>query len=122
MPPREGSDVGCNKIPAERGNGMQRGLSSEPREMWFSLFSKRQLDSRFVLWMRQRLHFFLIDFDFARLLHLIAHVVHKQSEEFLLLALQQLLANLVALGGEVGIRRRLHFEQRKHHSVPSAVY
>jgi hypothetical protein len=25
MPPREGNDVGCNKMPAARGNGMQLG-------------------------------------------------------------------------------------------------
>src|ERR1700683_395077 len=46
------------------------------------------LDSRFGLRMRQGLHFFLIDLDLAGLLHLIAHVVHKQPEELLLLALQ----------------------------------
>jgi len=25
MPPRDGNDVGCNKMPAARGNGMQLG-------------------------------------------------------------------------------------------------
>ena len=124
MPPREGSDVGCNKIPAERGKGMQRDypqflthqnrlvIPSEARDLGSSLRYQRRrrskpkvprfaredswywgkiaetrLDSRFGLRMRQRLHFFLINLDLAGLLHLIAHVVHKQPEELLLLVL-----------------------------------
>jgi hypothetical protein len=35
----------------------------------------------------QSLHFFLVDFDLARLLHLLTQAGHEQSEEFLLLRL-----------------------------------
>jgi len=60
MPPCEGSDVGCNKIPAERGNDMQldrcfRFPTRSPRGSAFS--------------------FILVDLYFARLLHLLAQIV-----------------------------------------------
>ena len=47
----------------------------------------------------------------------LAQVRHVQSENLLLLALQQHVPNLVSLGGEVRFRRRLHLVHSKHHSI-----
>src|ERR1700740_1830644 len=109
MPPRDGNDVGCNKIPAARGNGMQLDrylrlskvivIPSEARDPG----SWTGLHSRLAPRPRQRLQFILIDLDLARLLHLIAEAGYEQRENLLLLALQQRLPDLVALGGEVRV-------------------
>src|ERR1017187_8292957 len=74
-------------------------------------------DSRFASRTGQRFHFFLVNLDFARLLHLLAQVGNEQPEEFLLLALQQRIANLVALGREVSLGWGLHVCYCNDHSV-----
>jgi len=66
MPPCEGSDVGCNKIPAERGNDMQL-------DRCFRFPTRSRAGQRF--------HFILVDLYFARLLHLLAQINHKQLEK-----------------------------------------
>src|SRR5580700_1278792 len=100
MPPREGSDVGCNKMPAARGNGMQldhyfripdftkrssssrakRGTlvhhsnvrHSEVHLLPASSSEHARLHSLFASRASQRFQFVLIDLDLARLLHLSA--------------------------------------------------
>jgi hypothetical protein len=66
----------------------------------------------------QRFHFLLVDLDLAGLLHLIAQVGPRKAQKFLLLTLQERIANLIALGGEIGIGRSLHF--REGNTTPSA--
>jgi len=85
MPPCEGSDVGCNKIPAERGNDMQL-------DRCFRFPTRSRAGQRF--------HFILVDLYFARLLHLLAQINHKQLEKLLLLALQEGIANLSRLAAK----------------------
>ena len=58
-------------------------------------------DSGFAPRTGQGFHLFLVNLYFARLLHLLAQVGDEQPKQLLLLALQQRIANLVALGDEV---------------------
>src|ERR1700722_10079289 len=102
MPPREGNDVGCNRMLAVRGNGMS------------------QLHSRLAGGATQSFHFFLVDLDLPRLLHLVAKARNEKAEKFLLLALQQRVADLIALGGIIGVGGLVILQQRKDHAVRAA--
>lgn len=66
MPPRDGSEVGWSKIPVARGNDIGLLLlHGEPcrASPLFALIA--------TLRAGQAIQFILIDFDFARLLHLV---------------------------------------------------
>src|SRR5260370_37137933 len=79
------------------------------------------LDSWFASRAGQRLQFVLVDLDLARFLHLIAQVGHKQSEQLLLLPLDQRVSNLIALRGEVSVRWRLNLKHGNDDSIGAAV-
>src|SRR5580692_1091039 len=100
MPPREGNDVGCSRMPAARANDM-----SPP------------LHSRFAAGAGQRFEFVFVSLDLAGLGHLVDQVRDEEAKTLLLLALQELVANLIALGGVVGFRRKLALEYLKHDSI-----
>src|SRR5437868_12314269 len=69
----------------------------------------------------QGLHLFLVDLDLAGFLHLIAQVGYKESEDLLLLALEELVTNLVALARVIGVGRLLRLCYREHRRVRSAI-
>src|SRR6516164_2884733 len=104
IPPREGNDVGCNRMPAARAKDMSPPLHS--------LFSTGA---------SQSLVLFLIPLDLAGLGHLIHQGRNKQAEAFLLLALQKSITNLIPLGGEVRVRRLLILEDRQHGRIRTAI-
>src|ERR1700686_763674 len=100
MPPREGNDVGCNKMPAARGKDM-----SPP------------LHSLLATAATQRLDFFFVSLDLARPRHLVDQAGNEKSEAFLLLAQQQLIANLIALRGIFSLGRLLVLDHLQYHGV-----
>jgi len=87
MPPCEGSDVGCNKIPAERGNDMQLDRCFQIPD---------SLPARVSVFISSWLIFILPDFSICS-----RRLITNSWKKLLLLALQEGIANLVALGGEV---------------------
>src|SRR5438128_10338399 len=69
----------------------------------------------------QSLHFFLVDFYLAGLLHLLAQVGDEQAKQLVLLLLQQRISNFVFLGCEVGVRGLLLLEHLEDRTIRSAV-
>jgi hypothetical protein len=98
MPPREGSEVGWRRMPAERGKDMQpstdAGQAVPPPTTSFAKSASdlmRYGVSRsthatqnellaFAGSTRQAFQFFLVDFDLARLLKLLAEVTDEHAE------------------------------------------
>src|SRR5271169_409597 len=103
MPPREGNDVGCNRMPAARGKDI-----SPP------------LHSLLAAAATQRFDLFLVSLDLSSFRHLIDQAGNEKSEALLLLADEELVADLIALGGIVGVRRLLVLEHREDHAVGAA--
>ena len=96
-------EVGCSRIPVARGND----IVELPRcyQQIEDRVARRALLSLFPAW--ARVSCFIsssIDLDLARLLHLVAQIPDEQAENFLLLALQQRITNLVFLGREILMR------------------
>src|SRR5579859_216779 len=103
MPPRDGNDVGCNRIPAARENAMS------------------SLHSRLVAGFAERLQFLVVALNLAGLGHLVNEIRYEEAKTLLLLGLHQSVANLVALGGKVRVRGRLVFEQLKYGRIRATI-
>src|SRR5215475_14907273 len=88
MPPREGSDVGCSRIPADRADSM-----------FF-------YDAALAAGSGEIVHLRLVDFDLALFFQPRAQVVEEQSLDLLLLFPHQLIAQLIPLLGKLRISRR----------------
>src|SRR5689334_23207308 len=129
MPPREGRELGCRRIPVARANGMAlwrshpvlttRNSVAECCRARRSVPVVSSLEAFFptALPFGEVLHFLLVDFDLARLLHLLAEVRQEHSEEVLLLGAQQAVANLIFLGCEVLLGRILLLQNRQDHAI-----
>ncbi len=69
----------------------------------------------------KRLHFFIVSLDLSRLRHFVDQVGYEETETLLLFALQQRIADLIALGSIIGLRRLLVLEHLQHDSVAAAI-
>src|SRR3974377_2439171 len=79
------------------------------------------LHSGFVRGACERLELFLIPLNLAGLRHFVDKVRDEQLEALLLLALQQGIAYLIALGGKIGVSRLLVLDDLKNCRIAAAV-
>ena len=68
----------------------------------------------------QRLNLFLVPLDFSRLRHLIDEARNEEAKAFLLLAQQNLIADLVTLRSIIRVSRLLVLEHRENDCVRAA--
>src|SRR6266567_5094464 len=116
MPPREGKEIGWSRIPVERGKFMvglsarQKAGSSRLETLGMTnqlLLSKTTeqvtLFPLFRSRLGQRLQFLLVFLHLAGFVHLIAEVAEEEAEDLRLFVLHEAVADLVFLGGKIGV-------------------
>src|SRR5579864_5088301 len=116
MPPDDGSDVGCSRIPEARSNGMDESVGRAPSPGYplsgtAAVFLLTIADWRLLLQpcaqflVEQAVTLVLVPADLAFLLHPVPQVGGKIRQHHLALALQQALSDLLA--------RLVHLRQRR---------